>query len=285
MLDPVTASLIAGTVSSLFGKKPKYTEGQKLQLDVARQMQRMGNSAPLSSADELTALAQQRALLGNEQQIATGQVLGAMPAYARTNTTDLMRNLASSQAGERSALDLQAIAESIARNRQALLSAGQLAGGVGAPAQPGRGNDIPAIMGQLAQTYFQQQAMKQANQQGQGGGGQPGGSIWPQTAQVGGRMAFPGMGGGPVAQSTPKPPAVSTGPQSGLSGFLGAWGGILNQPGVTMPGPFPVQTGPVPSQNVAAALTPPSYNINGMLQQPPSAPSPMPGTKRRKRGY
>jgi hypothetical protein len=226
----MTMSLLAGGISSLFGPKPKLTAGQKIQLDIARRMQQMGNAAPMSNADELAGLAQQRAMLGNEQSQATGQILGAMPAYARTNTVDMEKNLASSQAGERGALDMQAIAESIARNRQALLSAGQMAGSVGAPGQM-RENGIPQLMGQLAQTYFQQQAMKQANAQNNGRVPAGGGGGSGQVAQVGGPSWFPGMPQPGVqtipTAGAPKAPAVSTGPQSGMSGMLGAFGQML----------------------------------------------------------
>lgn len=227
--------LVSGLLGGLLTKKPKYTPMQRMQMDIAKQFQTMGNAVPLSNPDELSGLAQQRALLGNEQQQATGQTQGAMPAYARTSQPDMMANLASSQAGERGALDMQAIAESIARNRQALLSAGQMAGSVGAPGTPGSGEGIPALMGQLASTYAQQQALKAANANSGGGGiaggwgsgGQPASGIHQAYNPVGGMngvFSGPAQSSMPVfgqSVAPPQTPGMAAGPQSGAAGMLG----------------------------------------------------------------
>lgn len=284
MIDPATAAMIAGTVSSLFGPKPKLTAAQKLQLQVARQFQHMGNAPPLSNADELAGLAQQRGMLGLEQGQATGQVLAAQPYSARGNNTDLMSNLASSQAGERGGLDLQAIMESIARNRQALLTSAQVAGSVGQPTT--RQNDIPALFGQLASQYYQRQAMKQANQGGGGAGAQNQGSMWPTYPQrsYGRIMGPPGAGGG---QQQPT--------------ITGQGGALHSPPWDPMTNTFGPPTSPMPafaqSQTVAPALSPasPGGGASGVLGAwGPSSAAPAltpggmgvyPPKRRRPRGY
>ena len=171
MISPFLLSAAGGLVSSLFGPKPKYTEGQKMQLEAARRMRDYSQSVPGSDPQEAAALAQMRGQLGAEQGMATNQILGAMPNYARTNQTDLMRNLAGSQASERGALDLQAMMDWINQRRQAVLGTAQIAGSVGPPTV--RQNNVPQLMGQLAQLYAQNQAMKQPHPAGGGGPAQP----------------------------------------------------------------------------------------------------------------
>lgn len=270
-------ALLAGTVSSLFGPKPKLTESQKLQLRIAKQFEKLGHAPPLSSADELSGLAQQRAMLGLEQGQATGQVLAAQPYYARGNNTDLTKNMASSQSGERGGLDLQAIMESIARNRQALLTSAQVAGSVGQPTT--RQNDIPALFGQLASQYYQRQAMKQANQ---------GGGVSGQSTETGGQHQ---QGGGYVVPSSG---GVTPGGVRPIHSSYDPYGGV----NAALGGP---PTSPMPafaqSQPVAPALSPVSpgggaSGVLGMWGPSSAAPALQPGgmgvyppKRRRPRGY
>ncbi len=226
----------------------------------------------MSSPDEQAALAQQRGLLGNEQQQATGQILGALPGGARTNVADLMKNLAGSQASERGALDLQAVMESLNRHRQALMQSAQVYGSVG-PKGGGHQSNLPELVGNYAYQQAMQKAMKVRQQQQPGANDprfQPGGSIWAGGPQIGGPGGFPGMPA-PAA-----PVAAQSQPGSGLLGaFGGAIGGLMGgggqQPNVPPsfftganrpPGPAPLQPAGV---NGPFA---PGYNISQFTQQP-----------------
>jgi len=222
-------------LGALFNKKPSYDPNQRAMMGIAQQLQQYAGGVPGSSPDEQAQLAQLRGLMGNEQNIATGQVLGALPGGARTNVADLMKNLASSQAGERSSLDLQALMESLNRRRQALMQSAQVYGAVG-PKGGGHQSDLPAMIGNLAYQQAMQKAMRTGQQPGAGANDprfQPGGSIWPTTAQTGGPGTVFGF-------TPPKAPVAAQSVGGGGSGMLGAFGGAI---GGLMSGAPPVPVG------------------------------------------
>jgi hypothetical protein len=221
MLDPTLFSLGAGLFGSLFGKKPQYTPMQRLQQQIAQEQYQYSHSAPLSTAQEQLALAEQRGQLGEEQRQGAGSLMSYLqPGAGMTQggTADLLRNLGSSQAGERGSLDILALLQSLNSRRQALSGAAQTAGAVGPKQEPGQ--DLSQAFSSLAYLYAQRKAMQpqqpraQNTDVGAGSGGVqlnlPTPSYAPRTSSTGGFFGNPQIQGPPpLGMSTP-PPAMTT---------------------------------------------------------------------------
>jgi hypothetical protein len=231
-------------LGSLFGKKPGYDPAQRMQLDIARQLQAFAQGVPGSDPQEQAALAQMRGQLGIEQGQATNAILGALPGYARTNVADLMKNLAGSQASERSSLDMQALMEALNRRRQALLQAAQVAGSVG-PKQGGHQSDLPAMFGQLAYQQAMQKAMKQPGAAPPAAQGAANYGVGPWGMGGGYKPAAPAAPGGAPVAPVPMPSQMNVG---------------LKLPGAL--GTPPIAAPPMPAAVPAAAPMPPMAAVN-----------------------
>ena len=235
-LGSLGMQLGAGLLGGLFSKRPQYTPSQRLQQQIAQQLQQYSQGVPGSDPQEQAALAQMRGQLGAEQQQATGQVLGSLNSLAQTNVTDLLRNLSSSQAGERGALDIQALMQSLQAHRAALLQSAQVAGSVGPKGEPARGQDFPALFGNLAYQYSQQQAMKRnkghapISEAGDYGasldrGSNPGQVI--QNAKQPGFWQLAPAGSTVSIQSLPSQGTFTPTPAAPQSGLLNAFSGMI----------------------------------------------------------
>lgn len=199
-MDPIIGSLIAGGISAFGGGSRIPAELRpflRMQTDIAQRLYQQGTGIPLSDPGERAALASQRALLGQQQNQQSGNLMAAYGANPGAfNTGDFLSNLSNQQTGQQMALSAAHLFQSLQNRRNALLQAaqvGQNAAGLAATAQP---SPLPQLLGNLAQTYAFSQAMKRPQPVGAGGGGvTPGAGAGAGMLQFPAAMANVGMGG------------------------------------------------------------------------------------------
>ena len=179
-MDPISLGLTGvSALASAFGGgqkiPPELAALYRLQRRAARKLQDFSGSAPLSSPDERLALAQQRAMLGEQQRNQRDMLYGAQSPFVQTSPGDFLRNLTSQQVGQQSAVDSQHLLAALQARRQALLQSAQVAQGAVGAAQPqggGMGDAFSGLLGQLAQQYAYRNTLKRGT--GGFGGGSPG---------------------------------------------------------------------------------------------------------------
>lgn len=161
--DPLSLGL--SVVGGLFGSnRPRYDPSQKLQMDVARQLQQYAAGVPGSDPGEMAALAEMRARLGQQQAGQRNQLLAAMPQFAQGATGDMLTNLGVQQQGAMMSLDLAHMADAMNRRKQALLDSASVARGVGP--QQREPNGVAQGLAGLAYQLGQSKANKRPRAQG-----------------------------------------------------------------------------------------------------------------------
>ena len=169
-------AVAGGVLGGFLGSEPTLPRELKnlyrMQYGLADQMRRFSQSVPLSDPGEQAALAQERGLLGQEQNQQTGDLQSqlnlnnALPGQIG----DFATNLSNQQTGQRMALDSQHLLNALSTRRQAILQASNIAGNAAAGVkdyqQP---PNFSEIFGNIAKLATQNSTMNKANQkQGQG---------------------------------------------------------------------------------------------------------------------
>jgi hypothetical protein len=156
--------IIAGAalLGGLFGGKQKLSPEQKFQMGIAKDLRKFSKSVPLSDAGEQMGLAQQHALLGQQQQSLRQNLYNQQPGNVTTSPADFAMGIGAQEVSQRVALDSQALMDAFLKRREAMLQAAQVAQGVG-PRQQEPG--IGGMLGNLAQQYSAYHTARQGQQQ------------------------------------------------------------------------------------------------------------------------
>ena len=202
----VAAPLISGFMGQ--GRLPREQRDLlRIAKGSAQRLQSYGTGVPGSAPDELAALAQQRALLGEDQLRNQQQLYGALSplqgGVANPNLGDMLQSLMSQNTAQRMAVDSQHLMNAIGNRRQALQQAAGIAqGSAGLAQEQGGGSAFPQLFGQLSQALAYQQARKAAGRQGAGtqGVGQGGGATTLAGVSPGEMFATQGGGFTPMAE-------------------------------------------------------------------------------------
>jgi len=164
-------AVAGGVLGGFLGSEPTLPRELKnlyrMQYGLADQMRRFSQSVPLSDPGEQAALAQERGLLGQEQNQQTGDLQSqlnlnnALPGQIG----DFATNLSNQQTGQRMALDSQHLLNALSTRRQAILQASNIAGNAAAGVkdyqQP---PNFSEIFKNIAQLATQNKTLGQANQ-------------------------------------------------------------------------------------------------------------------------
>ena len=244
MLNPLILQGASAILGGLFGNKQKLSPEQQFQTGIAKDLGKYGRSAPLSDPGEQMALAQQNALLGEQQRQQRGSLYSQLPTNVTGAPADFAMGLGAQEVSQRSALNAQALLDAMQQRRQALIQAAGVMQGVG-PRQQQEG--IGNMFGQAAQAYSAYHTAKQGRQDYQqyldmfrNRPATTQGGVGPQLRPP--TMELPGIGnyggqGGPLKSAM----SAAFNPQLGMSGG--------NQ-GQNVPGQLPIGAGAgIPSAN------------------------------------
>lgn len=150
MASPFLIQAGLGLLGGLFGGRARLSPEQRFQMQIARDIARFARSAPLADPLEQAALAQQRAMLGEQQRAFREALFAQMPTGVTTAPADVATGLAAQEISQRMALDAQALLDALQQRRAALVQAAGVAQGVGPRQQePGLGQTLQ----ELAQQY------------------------------------------------------------------------------------------------------------------------------------
>lgn len=202
---PIGAAL--GGLAGLFGgsQKQRLTAEQRAALAqqraIANQLYGFAQSAPMTSPDELAALAQDRGILGQQQRGTLAGIYADLnPAQGQIGRQDMANTLAAGLQGQQMQLQEQHMLDALARRRQALLEAANVNESVAGMAPGYVPNPLGEQLGQLAQVVAYQRALKQGQQQRQPAA--PKGGTTPETTlQMPG--ALNGVGASPARIGNP----------------------------------------------------------------------------------
>lgn len=260
-IDPVSMGL--SLLSGFFGGKQKLSPEQQFQMKIAQDMQRFGKSAPLSDPGERAGLANQRAMLGEQQRNQEQGLYSMLSPDVTTAPADMAQSIAAQQTSQQMALQSQSMMQALQDRRQALMQAAGIAQGVGPRQNVGGG--LAPMLGQMAQMYTQYQAARQgqthyqqyldaltgktARSGGIAGPMNPSGNVAPWMQQPG--YQAPGGTGGPF-----RPPSAT--PPSTVQGMAVSRGMPTQNQGNNIPMQPPQGSGyGIPSNNSMATLQSP----------------------------
>lgn len=166
--NPVAGGLALG--GSLLGGflHPQMPAEQKRLLRIsagaAGKLYNYANGVPGSDPQELAALAQEKAQLGedqyNQQQQAYGALSPTQGGVANPNLADFVSNLMSHQQAQRMSLESNHLMNALAQRKAALQSAAGVAQGSQALTNYDRTNQFPSMFGALSQSLAYQAALK-----------------------------------------------------------------------------------------------------------------------------
>ena len=173
-IDPMTAMALASTVAGFFGGGGRNKEQERLlriSSDAARRLHQFGIGVPGSDPGELAALAQDRALLGEQQLGQRNQLMGMMGTNPQMGSApDAMMGMGSLATAQQMALGAQHSMQNLAMRREALGKAAGLAQSSAGLAQEQGGSQLPQMLGGVAQALAYEKAFKRQQQQGQAPG-------------------------------------------------------------------------------------------------------------------
>lgn len=162
-MDP---TLLLGLASAASGfMHPKMSKDQRDLLRISKgaasRLYGYGTGVPGSAPDEAAALAQDRAMLGEQQLQQRNQLLGALGANPQLGQLpDFLTNVSSLQAAQQMALGSQHLLNSLAMRRQALGQAAGIAqGSAGLAREDASQSQLPQFLGQIAQSMAYSKAM------------------------------------------------------------------------------------------------------------------------------
>lgn len=218
---PILGSLLGG------GMSKEQKRAYRMTQDIANRFYRQGVGVPGSDPQEQAALAQQQALLGEQQLGQQRQALSALNLNQGTgNLGDFLANLSSQQTAQRMNVSSEHFFNALSQRKQSLLQAANLAGQAAQLAQVRQpGSDIGQYLGQIGEAMSYQEALKRQRAATQG-----------VTGDRIGRQ----IGATPAASttSTPLGPPDITNPSPGVSEWASRYqnmlGGMVaagNEPG------------------------------------------------------
>lgn len=175
MAIPASAWLTmgGGLLGGLFGggggaeMPPEIRRLLALQARIARERYQYSKGIPGSDPQEMAALAQAQGLLGEQ---AANQRAGMFGALGTTDMAsgfgpDMLRNMDQSLLGQRASVNSAFLMDALERRQAAAGQAAGIAGGAAGSARymdNGGGTNLASLIGNVAATMGQQQAMKDA---------------------------------------------------------------------------------------------------------------------------
>lgn len=156
---PLIAGLLGGD-----GMTKEQRAAYKMQKAAADQMYRYSQGVPGSDPQEMAALAQNQAQLGEQQLGQQRQMQGALQLGQQGSGSlqDFMMNMSSQQTAQRMNLSSEHMFNALAQRKQSLLQAAGLAGQAAQTAQARQQNGMGQMLGQLGETMAYADAQKQA---------------------------------------------------------------------------------------------------------------------------
>lgn len=169
-IDPVSAGLQgASLLASLFGGSgqpelpPEMQRLYRYLMKISRDRLHYAKGIPGSDPQEQAALAQSRALAGNELGQQYEGLLAAL-GTGNANQGDALANFRSGAGGTLAGIDANALLGFLANRQKAYMEAAQIGGMAAGPGsaygpQQGGQTDLAGVFGNLAQTYAYQKAL------------------------------------------------------------------------------------------------------------------------------
>lgn len=202
-MNPMLISGGLSLLGGMLGGQPSMPKGQqnllRLQHRAAREMGEYARGVPGSDPQELAQMASMRGLLGQQQRGMMANMFSNLGASGSPAPMDLLSNLATQFQGQQSAAQANLFGQMLTNRRNALQQSAQMAAGAVPASQMtgGGGPDFGAILGNLAQGWAYQNALKQGAQLQQATPGTTNvGGGWVQTP-YGSQVWQPGAAGGP----------------------------------------------------------------------------------------